>query len=1207
MTLVLAVLLVTPALLNSPAPAVAAAPASVGPTFGDAGVVRTPLRSSSTDFATALTVGPDGQYLLAAGAGGDFGFARFTTGVSDVNGTYFQSRTTTDFGGTDDVPRAAATTASDRFVLAGSAGGDLSLARYERTGVLDRTFDGDGRVTLDLGSASDTAYAVVPLADGRLVVVGGTPAVATVLRFLPDGAPDLAFGAGGRVALPSTGPGRAAALQPDGKLLVAGGGDSLVVYRLQADGALDSGFGTGGVASLGVSGAARANAMVLGADGMITVAGSRGPDVIVARFDAIGRPDRTFGTLGVTITPVAGGGAGFALAQRPDGGLLVAGDAGTRGMLARYRPDGTTETSFGTNGVFVTRPDVGDQVERLRAVAAHPQVGWVVAGAVGANAYVHRIGEVTDRIVFGNAVDFGTPRQEVTAGVVQSDGKVVAVVEAGGQTGLVRYNADGSRDAAFGIAGIVVSDRVGYPRGVALQSSGRILVAGMSSSPSRAAVAAFAPDGSVDTAFGDDGLAGMEMVGDTQMASGVAVTADDRVVLTGGSDSGGTVSRFLADGRPDPTFGQGGRALGAFPGHAGPRVHPTVVADGRILVLTYPRHTSNDRALFRLNADGSLDRSFGTDGSLPLGGRAAFTVQPDGRILVAGTTSHTDGDIAVVRFLPDGTADTSWQTVFNEFRTFNGGMAAHSAPSTIAVQPDGRVVVGGTAMTSYALVRLNSDGTKDLRFGVDGRMLVRIEPGAPPALVVPTATSGLLVVATAGSGSWPAEGVLLARIATGPLGAPTRVTAVAGSGSARVRWSVPPLFDESPATAYRVRASDGVHTALTPDGQHTSAVVRGLAPGQAYTFTVEAVRAAGAGPASAPSNAVTATMSGPTSAWGWNGPATLGDGTILDRLRPLTGAGVPGAVALAAGALHSLSLRADGTVWASGWNNWGQLGDGTTTNRSRPVQVAGLTNVAAIAAGAYHSIALKRDGTVWAWGWNGAGQIGNGSTKDALVPVNVAGLSGIKSISAGFHHNLAVRPDGTVAAWGWNVAGQLGDNSTTDRWRPQAVPGLTGVTAVAGGAIHSLALMGDGSLWAWGMNNVGQLGTFDLVDRHTPARLPSIYGIVAIAAGAFHNYGINEEGRVRSWGWNAFGQLGNPSASVTSGGLEVWDVDDVATIASGWYHGLAIKHDGSVVTWGWNVLGQLGDGTTVDRNTARPVNVPPAIAVAGGALHSLAA
>ncbi len=63
----------------------------------------------------------------------------------------------------------------------------------------------------------------------------------------------------------------------------------------------------------------------------------------------------------------------------------------------------------------------------------------------------------------------------------------------------------------------------------------------------------------------------------------------------------------------------------------------------------------------------------------------------------------------------------------------------------------------------------------------------------------------------------------------------------------------------------------------------------------------------------------------------------------------------------------------------------------------------------------------------------------------------------------------------------------------------------------------------------------------------------------------------------------------------------------MASISSGWYHGLAIRHDGSVVTWGWNVLGQLGDGTTRDRWEIAPVPLPPAIAVAGGALHSLAA
>ena len=334
-------------------------------------------------------------------------------------------------------------------------------------------------------------------------------------------------------------------------------------------------------------------------------------------------------------------------------------------------------------------------------------------------------------------------------------------------------------------------------------------------------------------------------------------------------------------------------------------------------------------------------------------------------------------------------------------------------------------------------------------------------------------------------------------------------------------------------------------------------------------------------------------------------PSTLGDGTTLDRLRPLTGTGAPGAVALAGGAWHSLSLRADGTVWAWGWNAWGQLGDGTTTIRSTPVQVKGLTDVVAVAAGAYHSLALRSDGTVWAWGWNGVGQLGTGSTMDSPVPMQVQGLSGVTAISAGFHHNLAVRPDGTVAAWGWNVLGQLGDGTTTDRWRPQAVPGLTGVTAVAGGALHSLALATDGRVRAWGLNNVAQLGTGDLVDRHTPAQVQSISDIVSIASGAFTITPWSRTAKCAPGAGTPSGSWATPRPAYTSGNLNVWNLDDVASISSGWYHGLAIRHDGSVVTWGWNALGQLGDGTTRDRWQFAPVAVPPAIAVAGGALHTL--
>jgi uncharacterized delta-60 repeat protein len=1206
LTVLVAVLLTAPALLTSPAPATAAAPAGIGPAFDDSGLVRVPLRSSSNDFATALAQTSGSMYVLAAGAGGDFGFGRLSLGVSDVNGSFAQSRTTTDFGGTDDVSRTVAATPSGGLVLAGSAGGDLAVARYDRDTVLDRSFDGDGRVTLDLGSAGDTAYAVVPLADNRVLVAGGTPTAATVVRFLPSGGLDHAFGFGGRVSLPSSGPGRAAALQPDGKLLVAGGGDALVVYRLLADGALDVGFGTGGVASVALGGPAGANAMVLAAEGTITVAGRRGPDVVVARFDALGRADPTFGSMGVTITPVAGGGVGYALARAADGGLLVAGDAGERGMLARYRPDGSAETVFGTNGVFVTRPGVGDQAVRFRAVTAHPHGGWIVAGALGTNAYVSRVWEPMDRLS-GHAVDFGSPRQDVMAGTVQPDGKLVALasVMANGFA-LVRFHQDGTRDGTFGVGGIVASDRISGPQALAVHPDGRLLVSGIDyddQSVSQAVIAAFRPDGSTDTTFGNDGLAGGDLGGKRLVASSLAVDASGRILMAGAG--GDAIARFTAGGNFDPTFGEGGRLTVAASGYPGGGARLTVLRDGSVLAL------GPGVAVFRLHPDGTLDRSFGG------GGKATFerwmleraddlAVQPDGRILVAGMSHDGDQNFAVVRLLPGGGIDPSWQWSPGTFDVLTHAMT-HARATTLTVQPDGKVVVGGEASNDLALMRLNPDGTHDGSFGVGGLMMVKATEARPPVLVVPTETSGMLVVTTDGFLAWPASGVLLVRIATGPLGAPTKVTAVAGSGSARVTWARAPAFDESPALAYRVSASDGVHTATTPDGEHFSAVVRGLTPGRSYTFTVHAVRAAGAGPASAPSSAVTANMSGPTSAWGWNGPSTLGDGTTLDRLRPLTGAGAPGAVALAGGAWHSLSLRADGTVWAWGWNTFGQLGDGTTTIRSTPVQVRGLTNVVAVAAGAFHSLALRADGTVWAWGWNGVGQLGTGSTIDALVPVPVQGLSGVTAISAGFHHGLAVRADGTVAAWGWNVTGQLGDGTTADRWRPQSVPGPTGITAVAGGALHSMAMTGDGGLWTWGSNVVAQLGTHDFVDRRTATKSLSVYNIKSIAAGAFHSFALAENGEVRSWGYNGYGQLGHPEGADPASVMWVWNLRDVATISSGWYHGLAIKHDGSVVTWGWNVLGQLGDGTTRDRWEVAPVAVPPAIAIAGGALHSLAA
>src|SRR5205823_208038 len=129
--------------------------------------------------------------------------------------------------------------------------------------------------------------------------------------------------------------------------------------------------------------------------------------------------------------------------------------------------------------------------------------------------------------------------------------------------------------------------------------------------------------------------------------------------------------------------------------------------------------------------------------------------------------------------------------------------------------------------------------------------------------------------------------------------------------------------------------------------------------------------------------------------------------------------GLSGVTAIAAGGLHSLALKSDGTVWAWGYNAYGALGNGTAISSSTPVQVSGLSGVTALAGGYGHSLALKSDGTVRAWGYNYYGELGNGTAfNDSLTPVQVSGLSGVTAIAGGEFHSLALKSVGTVSAWG---------------------------------------------------------------------------------------------------------------------------------------------------------------------------------------------
>jgi hypothetical protein len=196
---------------------------------------------------------------------------------------------------------------------------------------------------------------------------------------------------------------------------------------------------------------------------------------------------------------------------------------------------------------------------------------------------------------------------------------------------------------------------------------------------------------------------------------------------------------------------------------------------------------------------------------------------------------------------------------------------------------------------------------------------------------------------------------------------------------------------------------------------------------------------------------------------------------------------------IAAGYDHSLALRSDGsvpvTVWAWGDNYEGQLGNGTTTGSSVPIEVQGLTNAIAIAAGATHSLAVKSDGTVWAWGDNGDGQLGNGTTTNSTVPVEVQGLTNAIAIAGGTDFSLALKNDGTVWAWGSVSHSELSNGTTTGSSVPVQVQGLKTAIAIAAGHSYSLALRSDGTVWAWGDNYEGELGNGTTTGSSVPVQV----------------------------------------------------------------------------------------------------------------------
>lgn len=365
-------------------------------------------------------------------------------------------------------------------------------------------------------------------------------------------------------------------------------------------------------------------------------------------------------------------------------------------------------------------------------------------------------------------------------------------------------------------------------------------------------------------------------------------------------------------------------------------------------------------------------------------------------------------------------------------------------------------------------------------------------------------------------------------------------------------------------------------------------------------------------------------------AWGSNTNGELGDGTSGTTPRPTpvrvradASNFLSNVRAVAAGTSHTVALKADGTVVAWGLNSSGQLGDGTVVQKLYPVTVklangTALSGITQIACGATHTLALKNDGTVWAWGANASGQIGDGTTttpKSFATQVKVSAsvfLTNVVSISAGSAHSAVAKTDGTVWTWGLNGSGQLGNNTIKSSSFPvQAVSAsgiLTSVSRVFCGANSTFAL--DGSVWAWGLNSNGQLGdgtatsprkvAVRTVYPPSPPFMPNpwpVSGVKMVASGASHTEIMIAGGGgwnpyysyPQGFGLNSSGQVGDGTTTqrVYPTNLQMsTNPPPEGTMAAGTTHTVSSYMDGSVWSWGANTAGQLAQTNTAAIYTA---------------------
>lgn len=630
-----------------------------------------------------------------------------------------------------------------------------SVYRINTDGTIDTNFGSNGKVIIQINNFDMHIKSIGLRSNGKIVLGGyvsnGTNNDFAISCLNIDGSFDTVFDTDGKVTLDINNlnnEGNELAIQYDDKIIITGQAifgnySNFTTARYNIDGTLDSNFGTNGfVNTLFGNYGCQAKSIDIDVNGNVVVSGISSY-LAVVRYTPLGVLDTTFNSTGILITNKSNSISTLTSTQskKPhlkcllNGKILISttGSNSQNFNLYQINNGGSFDSTFGVNGTSEFNINSNNNSSYL---LVKPDGKIITGGTSYSSSIINRIEKLqfSSDGIFESEQYYNTVLSvdSIIDMVEQSTGKTVAC---GGtdyydKYTLVRYNIDGSIDSTFGTNGILTTTSPFFA--LAKQPDDKLLI---NDTYSGQTITRYTSDGTLDTTFGVGGIVDYSAITPVIISFIDAITVSQNGKInvafdysTTGIQCGQThfgVLRLNADGTLDSSFGINGYSDIAFDFYSTDESEfPQSIyedTDGKLIITGIIENTANtigQVGTARINSDGTIDPSFGTNGKVVtqlgiLGIGRSILKTPNNKYLINSyDLNASPSNTSLVQYNLDGSIDTTFGV--------NGILSDQQYSFNVILQSDGKILRGVTANSQFAIYRNNTDGSLDTTFGTNG-------------------------------------------------------------------------------------------------------------------------------------------------------------------------------------------------------------------------------------------------------------------------------------------------------------------------------------------------------------------------------------------------------------------------------------------------------------------------------------------------------